>query len=94
MRLKALVVAAALAAGAAFAPPPASAAALSGAEAVQTRIVAGSLLEEVGHRRHRHWRHWHHHHRFGRCARVRHYCAHRWGWGTWRYYRCVHRRGC
>ncbi len=28
------------------------------------------------------------------CRRVARLCAHRWGWGTWRFRRCLRRRGC
>lgn len=28
------------------------------------------------------------------CRRWRHECAHRWGWGTWRFQRCMRRHGC
>ena len=30
----------------------------------------------------------------GHCWRWRHICAHRWGWGTWRFNRCIVRHGC
>jgi hypothetical protein len=30
----------------------------------------------------------------GRCRAWRHECAHRWGWGGWRYRRCLARHGC
>lgn len=28
------------------------------------------------------------------CRRWRHECASRWGWGTWRYHRCLKFHGC
>jgi hypothetical protein len=28
------------------------------------------------------------------CHRVREGCAAKWGWRSWRYFRCVGRRGC
>ena len=28
------------------------------------------------------------------CSRWRNECAHRWGWGTWRYRRCITAHGC
>ena len=31
---------------------------------------------------------------YGYCRRLRNDCAHRWGWGTWRFNRCVNSRGC
>lgn len=30
----------------------------------------------------------------GRCRGWRHECADRWGWGSWRFQRCLARRGC
>lgn len=32
--------------------------------------------------------------RFRRCRGWRHECADRWGWGTWRFDRCMARHGC
>jgi len=32
--------------------------------------------------------------RGGHCVRWRHICARRWGWGGWRFRRCVIRHGC
>ncbi len=45
---------------------------------------------------------WRHRHRaacgpqrkWKRCRRARNRCANRWGWGSWRWHRCVQRRGC
>lgn len=34
------------------------------------------------------------HHRYDVCRDTRHECADRFGWGSWRYRRCVHRHGC
>jgi hypothetical protein len=31
---------------------------------------------------------------WGYCHAVRERCAFKWGWRTWRYFRCVGRRGC
>jgi len=31
---------------------------------------------------------------WGYCPAVRQRCALRWGWRTWRYFRCAGRRGC
>ena len=39
-----------------------------------------SLIETVGYRSY--------------CVRWRHICSNRWGWGSWRYRRCVTLRGC
>jgi hypothetical protein len=41
--------------------------------------MSQSLLETVQYRRCRYWRR---------------ECAHRWGWGGWRYRRCLIRHGC
>lgn len=30
----------------------------------------------------------------GRCKAWRHECAERWGWGTWRFKRCLIRHAC
>ncbi|WP_295558640.1 hypothetical protein [uncultured Hyphomicrobium sp.] len=60
------------------------------------------------HRHHHHHHHWRHRHfrpylygygggysyGYGRCTRVRHICADRWGWRTRQFYRCVYNRGC
>lgn len=40
--------------------------------------------------RHRRWEG----RRFNRCRGWRHECADRWGWGTWRFERCLARHGC
>jgi hypothetical protein len=39
-----------------------------------------SLIEKAGWRRH--------------CWRWRHICANRWGWGGWRFHRCMVIHGC
>jgi hypothetical protein len=87
MKLKTFAVAAALAIGATFAPQMASAASLPASGSYQSAVPASSMLQEVGHR------HWHRPH-FNRCRMARHICADRFGWGTWRFYRCVENRGC
>jgi hypothetical protein len=33
-------------------------------------------------------------HYYGHCVRWRHICADRWGWGTWRFRRCLRIHGC
>ena len=45
-----------------------------------TSVPAGgqSLIEKAS---------WH-------CWRWRHICAHRWGWRTWKFHRCLVRHGC
>lgn len=42
--------------------------------------VNQSLATPVGYYRH--------------CVRWRHICARRWGWGGWRFRRCMVRHGC
>lgn len=90
MKLKPFIVAAAIATGAALAPQMASAASLPAASAQQSAAPQSSMVEEVGRR------HWHRHHRphFSRCRIVRHTCADRFGWSSWRFHRCVASRGC
>jgi hypothetical protein len=87
MTLKVLAVAAALAAGAAFASHVTPAAAVPAAGSQQSVVTDGSSLVEQVHRR-RYWRY------PGRCFAWRHECADRWGWGTWRFERCLARHGC
>jgi hypothetical protein len=31
---------------------------------------------------------------YGRCRHWRRECASRWGWGTWRFHRCMRNHGC
>lgn len=79
MRLKTLALAAVLAAGAALAPHVASANVLPPAKAAQS--VAGtdsSMVQEASRR----------------CWFWRNECAARWGWGNWRFRRCLWRHGC
>jgi hypothetical protein len=87
MKLKTFAVAAALAVGATFAPQMASAASLPAAGTYQSAVSADSMRQEVG------YRHWHRPH-FNRCRIARHVCADRFGWGTWRFHRCLANRGC
>lgn len=68
----------ALGAGMLFAVTTAQSAPVS---APQTPIVAGkSLLEPVQYGR--------------RCRAWRRTCGYRWGWGTWRFRRCLRNHGC
>jgi hypothetical protein len=34
------------------------------------------------------------HYRYNYCRNWRHECARRWGWGSWRFRRCLRRHGC
>jgi len=78
MQPKLLVIAAALATGIALASP-ASANVLASTKAQVS--TERSMIEKVDHRG-------------GRCRAWRHECADRWGWGTWRFRRCLIRHGC
>lgn len=42
----------------------------------------GSVLEPV------------HYRPYNRCRAWRYECARRWGWNTWRYWRCLRLHGC
>ncbi|MFA5950544.1 MAG: glycosyl hydrolase family 5 [Hyphomicrobium sp.] len=79
MQPKFLVIAAALATGVAFASPASANVFASTKAHVSTER---STIELVGHRH------------GGRCQAWRHECADRWGWGTWRFRRCVIAHGC
>lgn len=70
----------AITAGSAQAAPPVS----SGIYHSQSQ----RLVDQVYHRRWHHRRHW------GYCMRWRNICADRWGWGGWRFRRCLRRHGC
>lgn len=52
----------------------------------QQSQINQSLAQPVGYWRHPRWR--------NRCVRWRHVCANRWGWGGWRFRRCVVGHGC
>jgi hypothetical protein len=80
MRLNAIAVAAALAAGVALTSPLATAGSLSAPGAAAAPPASASLMQEVSYR--------------GYCFRWRNICADRWGWGTWRFYRCLRIHGC
>lgn len=79
MRKTLLVVALSLAV-AGLAPLSASAAPM---QSMKPGVTAGAgVLEQA------HWR------GIRRCRYWRRECAYRWGWGTPRYWRCLHRHGC
>jgi len=80
MRLKPLIMAGVVGAGALLALGGANAtpASMSGAQSAETPLQA--LLQPAQ------WRPY--------CARWRRICADRWGWGTWRFRRCVYIHGC
>jgi hypothetical protein len=84
MRIASLVAAFVVAIGLSIAGSPSQAAQLSPLHQLQTNQ---SLAQPVGYyQRHRGWR--------NRCVRWRHNCANRWGWGSWRFRRCVRHHGC
>jgi hypothetical protein len=101
MTYRSVGAALALVVGLVFAFPiaSASAAGLPVTNAVQlVQSQPASAIHKV-HGRHCGWRRGHRHRwacgwRWRRCKRVRRRCAHRWGWGTWRYHRCRVNRGC
>jgi hypothetical protein len=69
-----------VAAALAFAPCTASAVPLAPqAGALAAAAAEGDLVQKTQ------WRY---------CRAVRAECRARWGWHTWRYWRCVARRGC
>jgi hypothetical protein len=74
------VAAGLVAAAIALAPYTVSAMPLtSQADALAAAAAEGTLVEKT---------------QWGYCRRVRQDCAFRWGWRTWRYFRCVGARGC
>lgn len=81
MRLKIITATAALGAGLALAGGLASATALPGAATTTAASAASAgTLHDVGYR--------------GYCFRWRQVCASRWGWGNWRFRRCLRLHGC
>jgi hypothetical protein len=68
-----------LVAVAALAPHGASAAAAPQSPLPGLLAVDGSLVQKA---------------QWGRCRHWRHECAHRWGWGTPGFHRCLWRHGC
>jgi hypothetical protein len=80
MLSKSFVLAGAVLAGAAFAPGLSQAATALGSATAPATADGTSLVQKV--------------HIPGRCIAWRHECAERWGWGTWRWHRCLARHGC
>jgi hypothetical protein len=76
-----LLIACALLAGAMLAPLPSQADVVAPAKAAQPVAAGSSLVEHV-------------YFRGPRCHAWRRECAARWGWGTWRWARCLARHGC
>jgi hypothetical protein len=81
MASKHLLVAGALLAGALFAPLPSQANVVAPVKAPQSAAAGSSLVQQVR--------------RGGpRCWYWRNECAARWGWGNWRFRRCLANHGC
>ena len=77
---RSLVLTTALAAvGGVFMLTPASALPLPTGPVATDSSAVEKVQYGYGHRRCRHWRH---------------ECASRWGWGTWRFHRCLRNHGC
>jgi hypothetical protein len=80
MSSKTLLLAGALIVGALIAPLPSQANVIAPVKVPQP-VAADSLVQQV--------------HRGGpRCWYWRNECAARWGWGTWRFRRCLARHSC
>lgn len=88
MRISTILAGAVLALSFAVAPTPSMAApAVPG-------IKIDSSVNHVQKVHRRGWRHGHRHWRYNRCHRWRNRCAYRWGWGGYRFRRCLRRHGC
>jgi hypothetical protein len=93
MRIASLAAAATLALTMVAAATPSSAAPYGR----HTTHVAPEVRVDVRHGgRHFGHHHWNHgrRHVWNQCRAWRHECADRWGWGTWRFQRCMARHGC
>ena len=97
MKLSTLIAGAVVATGMAFSAAPSQAAPAS----LNLLVADQSMAQQV------HYRPYFHRHngirlefgnygnrRYGYCRSWRHECAERWGWGTWRFNRCLARHGC
>ena len=80
MRIAPLLAASVVAIGLSAAGTPSEAAQLL----PQLKVTNQSLAQPVQYWRHRH----------NYCYRWRHVCADRWGWGGWRFRRCLRVHGC
>lgn len=99
MRMSKLIAGAALAIGMAVSAVPSQAAPISMNMTLADTAAGKSLAKQVHYRPYYHghagnhrgeYRHRHH----NRCRAWHNECADRWGWGTWRFRRCVIRHGC
>ena len=98
MKIASLIAGAVVALGMAVSAAPSQAAQIA---PPHVSIQSGTLAEPVHYRRH-----FHRHHgvqlrfggygyrRYNSCHFWRNECGDRWGWGTWRYRRCVRNHGC
>lgn len=97
MKISTLIAGAVVALGMVVSAAPSQAAPAS----LNLSIADQSLAQQVHYRP---YFHRHHgirlgfgdfgHRRYGYCRAWRHECADRWGWGTWRFQRCLARHGC
>ncbi len=94
MKLSSLIAGAVVALGMAVTAAPSQAAPI----APNMSFADQGLAQQVHYRPYFHRHHGIHlgfrHHRWNRCRAWRHECADRWGWGTWRFQRCLARHGC
>lgn len=86
MRTTVIALAAAIAATAAISSM-ANASPLAAA-GPQSHAQNAAVLEQIDFRDRYHRR------KFSRCSYWRAECADRWGWGTWRFHRCLIRHAC
>jgi hypothetical protein len=85
MRIAPIIAASVVAVGLSMAVSPSQAAPAAPQVPLLQHIQSSqTLVQDVGWRR-RHW---------NRCRHWRNTCARRWGWGTWRFRRCVVRHAC
>ena len=89
MRIASLLAGTVVVVGMAAATTPAAA-----APVVPEISPSQSQVELAGYWRDRGWGHHRWRGGWGYCRGWRHECANRWGWGTWRFRRCLARHGC
>lgn len=98
MRIPSVLAGAAVALTMAMATTPSQAA--PAVPHLETAKLAQTVADYDGLRHRHHWRHQHGRHdgwrprHYGRCSAWRNECAARWGWGGWRFQRCLARHGC
>jgi|CXWK01.1.fsa_nt_gi hypothetical protein len=92
MKISSMIAGAVVAVGMAVSAAPSQAAPI----APNMSFADQGLAQQVHYRPyfHRHHGFRFGNHRWNRCRAWRHECADRWGWGTWRFQRCLRRHGC